>query len=357
MSGRMTTLERMQHVFEHKAPDRVPIIELPWGATIERWRREGLPEGVDFVEFLDLDRVGHVRVDNSPRFPARVVEETDEYVIRTSAWGATSKQWKHAASTPEFLDFAVKTPDDWVKAKARMTPSDDRIPWAYLEENYPAWRKSGAWVVAHGWFGFDVTHSWFIGTEQLLVALAEEPDWCLDMFTTELELNLALLDRVWEAGFHFDAFMWPDDMGYKYTQFFSLDMYRRLLRPVHERAVQWAHAKGVPACLHSCGNIEPFLPDLVGMGIDYLNPLEVKAGMDPVKVKREYGDKLVLHGGISALLWNDVDAMEEHIRRLLPVLMENGGYIFATDHSVPSNVTLADFTRIVNLVKEIGRYG
>jgi uroporphyrinogen decarboxylase len=90
--------------------------------------------------------------------------------------------------------------------------------------------------------------------------------------------------------------------------------------------------------------------------VDGLNPLEVKAGVDPLAVKREFGDRLLLHGGFNALLWNDVEAMEAAVRENLPVLMENGGYIFATDHSTPSNVSLEAFKRIVAVVKEVGRY-
>lgn len=353
----LTTAERIERMFEHRPADRVPIIEYPWAATIERWRREGLPSGVDFTNFFDLDRIAGISVDNSPRFPAGVIEETDEYVIRTSAWGATSRQWKHQASTPEFLDFAVKTPDDWQRAKERMQPSDDRIPWETLRNNYGKWQEQGAWIIAHGWFGFDVTHSWFIGTEQLLVALAEQPEWCVDMFRTELELDLALLDRVWDAGHRFAALVWPDDMGYKYNQFFSLDMYRDLLKPIHRRAIEWAHAKGIHACLHSCGNVNPFVPELVDMGLEYINPLEVKAGMDPLQLKRDYGNRLVLHGGVSALLWDgDVAVMEAHLRDFLPTMKANGGYIFATDHSVPSSVSLNEFRQIVNAVKEAGTY-
>jgi uroporphyrinogen decarboxylase len=164
------------------------------------------------------------------------------------------------------------------------------------------------------------------------------------------------LDRVWDAGYQFDELRWYDDMGYKQNQFFSLKMYRELLKPFHQKAVDWAHAKGIRAYLHSCGDIRPFIPELVEMGLDGLNPLEVKAGVDPLAVKREFGDRLLLHGGFNALLWNDVEEMEAAVRGDLPVLMEGGGYIFATDHSTPSNVSLQDFRRIVQVVKEVGRY-
>lgn len=352
----LTTHERVQRMYAHQEADRVPITDSPWQTTITRWRREGMPADVDYVDYFGLDRFVHVGVDNSPRFPERVVEETDEYVVNTTRWGATLRNWKHITSTPEWLDFRVKGPDEWREAKERMTPTSDRIPWARLKANYGQWREQGAWIAAGFWFGFDVTHSRMVGTERFLMAMVTDPDWCVDVFSHYLDICIALWDQVWESGYTFDSIRWPDDMGYKLNQFFSVDMYRDLLKPVHKRAIEWAHAKGIVAHLHSCGNVNPLVPELIDIGLDGLNPLEVKAGMDPVHVKRTYGDALLLHGGINAVLWDQAEEIEDEMRRVVPVLKENGGYIFSSDHSVPSSVSLEDFRRITTLAKELGAY-
>jgi uroporphyrinogen decarboxylase len=352
----LTTHERFQRVFEHRQPDRVPFQDYPWGATVERWRREGLPAGVDWLDYFGLDHVAGMGANNSPRFPVRTLEETDEYVVHTTDWGATLKDWKHAGGTPEFIDFVITSPDEWAKAKPRMTPTRDRVDWSHLKKNYPAWREKGWWVTAGLWFGFDVTHSWMVGTERFLMALVEYPEWCVDMWRAQLELQIALYDMAWEAGYRFDCVTWPDDLGYKHNQFMSMKMYRELLKPVHKRAVDWAHSKGAFAHLHSCGDVNPFVPEFVELGFDALNPLEVKAGMDPSALKKQFGDRLVLHGGINAVLWDDTEAISAEIARILPVVMQNGGYIFSSDHSIPSSVSFADFTRIVELVKKLGTY-
>ena len=353
----MTTHERFTRMFAHQEADRIPVIDSPWGATIERWQREGMPADVSYVDYFDLDRVAGIGADNGPRLPTRTLEETDDYRVYTTSWGATMKQWKHIASTPEFLDFTVKDRDGWAVAKARMAPDHDRVDWKALAANYRGWRDKGYWIQAGGWFGFDITHSWFVGTELLLMAMLEDPDWCVEMFTHELEVDLALFDRVWDAGYTFDALCWPDDMGYKHNQFFSLGTYRELLRPIHQRAIAWAHAKGIKAHLHSCGDINPLVPELIGLGLDALNPLEVKAGMDPLALKRQYGDALVFHGGINAVLWDDFDAIAAEMRQVIPALKAGGGYIFSSDHSVPSSVSLAQFRAITTLAKELGSYG
>jgi uroporphyrinogen decarboxylase len=108
--------------------------------------------------------------------------------------------------------------------------------------------------------------------------------------------------------------------------------------------------------MHSCGDVNPFLPELIEIGVDGLNPLEVKAGMDPLHLKKTYGRQLLLHGGINAVLWNDLSAIEAEMRKVLPVVKENGGYIFASDHSIPQSVSLEGFRRIMALAKELGKY-
>lgn len=352
----MTTHERMTRMYNHQEADRIPVTDSPWNATIERWQREGMPVDAHYVDFFGLDKIAHIGVDNSPRYPVEVVEETEDYIVHTTQWGATLKNWKHIASTPEFMDFTIKSPDTWLVAKKRMVPTPDRIPWDMLKQQHATWRNQGYWIEAGLWFGFDVTHSWTVGTERLLMALIDNPEWCSDMFNHFLDVNISLMDQVWEAGFTFDAVSWPDDMGYKHNQFFSLRTYRQLIKPVHQRAVEWAHAKGVKVRLHSCGDVNPFIPEFIDIGIDALNPLEVKAGMDPCAIKGAYGDHLVLHGGINAVYWDDKEKIEAEMRRVIPIVKENGGYIFSSDHSVPSSVSLDNFRTIINLAKTLGRY-
>ena len=352
----MTTYERFKRMFEHREADRIPIIDSPWAGTIRRWQREGMPAGVDWRDYFEIDKSDAIGVDITPRYEVKVLEDTDRYQIVTTPWGVTLKNFKELDSTPEFIDYTVTTPEAWEEAKARMTLDDDRIPWDWLKKNYDRLRAEGHWIEASFWFGFDVTHSWMSGTETILIAMYEDPDWVRDMFDTYLDRCIALFERVWDAGYHFDAIYWPDDMGYKGTTFFSNEMYRELLRPTHERAVKWAHDRGIYAHLHSCGDVMTRVDDLVEIGIDCLNPLEVKAGMEPLTLKEKYGDKLTLHGGINAVLWDDRDAIVSEIERCVPVLKANGGYIFSSDHSIPNSVSLENMKAIMEAVKRAGKY-
>jgi len=352
----MTSKERFTRMFEHREADRVPIIDSPWEGTILRWHREGMPVGVDWRDYLDVDKSESIHVDNSPRYEQRVLEETDKFKITTTSWGVTLKNFKVADSTPEFLDFKVKTPEAWEEAKQRMTVSRDRIPWARLKENYPKWVADGRWINGEFWFGFDVAHSWMSGTETMLIAMLEDPEWFRDIVDTFLDRTIALYDIIWDEGYRFDSIFWCDDMGYKGTTFFSNDLYRELLMPAHKRAIDWAHNHGIKAHLHSCGNVMTRIPLLMDIGLDALNPIEIKAGMDLLGLKRDYGDKLVLHGGADATKLDKPELIIPYIKETLPIVKQNGGYIFSSDHSVPNTVSLDTFRQVVETVKEYGAY-
>ena len=138
---KMTTHERFQRMYEHREADRIPIIDSPWNGTLSRWKREGMPENVDWRDFFDVDKVEPIGIDISPRYERKILEETERYVIFTSEWGVTMKQFKEEDSTPEFLDFTVVTPERWEEAKARMTLDRDRVNWAYLKKNYDRWKR------------------------------------------------------------------------------------------------------------------------------------------------------------------------------------------------------------------------
>ena len=352
----MTTRERMELTYAHREADRAPFYDFPWESTIERWHAEGLPEKVSWEDHFALDRTYTIAVDNSPRYPVEILEQTAEYTVHRTAWGVTIREWNQHGGTPEFLDYTVTDKDSWSKARQRMTPSRDRIDWKKLEREYRVRRQRGDWFEALAWFGFDVTHSWMLGTERLLVALIEDPEWCRDMFGHYLDVSLELLEMVWDAGYEFDVLTWYDDLGFKLGQFMSVDMYRELLKPYHRQAVEWAHSHGIKVRLHSCGDIRPFLPEFHDIGIDCLNPLEVKAGIDPLELKRGWGDKLVLHGGLNVVLWDSPEEIIAEIERVVPTLKGGGGYIFASDHSIPDSVDFATFSRIVEAYKRTAAY-
>ena len=351
----MTTHERVLLSYQHKEADRVPVIDVPWGTTIQRWQREGMPENTDFIEYLGLDRICKFDVDNSPRFPVKILGEDEKFVTRTNEWGATIKEQRGVTSSIEFLDYSIRDWDEWREAKARMTVSDDRIPWQRLQDNYKKWKEEGWWIRGRMNFGFQHT-TLCMGLPDCLIAMIEDPELVSDMMNTQLDIAIALLEKAWDAGYPFDELSWDDDMGYKNAQFFSVEMYRELIRPVHKRAIDWAHAHGAVTHMHTCGDVRPLVPELIDIGLDALNALEVKAGMDPAMLKETYGGDILLRGGFDPQFWTDRDYTARNIAQLLPVMKKGGGYIFSSDHSIPDTVSLEDYRFVLENVRKYGAY-
>jgi uroporphyrinogen decarboxylase len=94
-----------------------------------------------------------------------------------------------------------------------------------------------------------------------------------------------------------------------------------------------------------------------GRIVDLLEPLEVKAGMDPLQLKASYGEQLALKGGLNALLFWEPEKLWAEMERVVPAMKENGGYIVGTDHSIPDNASLDTYRQFVRLAKDLGSYG
>ena len=353
----MTTRERLLRTYKHQETDRILMIDSAWEGTQRRWYNEGMPKNMSWQEYFGFDTIVNVHPNNSPCFPHKIIEETDRYRIVTTEWGATQKQFKELDSTPETLDFYYSTPERWEEAKEKMLEyHEDRIPWNRLKNEAAKWETNGEFRQLTVWFGFDVAHSHMAGTENILIGMYEDPKWVMDIFDTYLTSSLNMCQKILDARYKFDGIFWYDDMGYKGSPFFSTEMYRELLKPFHKKAVDWAHERGLVTELHSCGFIEPHIPDLVDIGVEMLNPLEIKAGMDPKKLKDLYGDKLAFHGGINAQLWDKPELVRAEMERIIPIMKEGGGYVFASDHSIPNSVSFETMKMIADLAHKLGKY-
>ena len=122
--------------------------------------------------------------------------------------------------------------------------------------------------------------------------------------------------------------------------------------------IDFAHGHGMPVIMHSCGFIEPLLPHIIEAGIDCLQVIEVKAGMDPLRIHKNYGDRLSLMGGIDIRVLNtgDTRAIDAELESKIPLLKAGYGYVLHTDHSVPPSVPYETYRYFVQKGLELGQY-
>ena len=352
----MTSRERIDAALHFKEADRVAIQDGPWGTTIDRWHQEGLPAGVGPHEYFGYEMMG-VGANMSMRLPTETIEETDEYIIQRNAQGGIEKNWKQATSTPEKIDFLIKTRADWEEHKPRLAWSSDRVDLQAVRETERAARQQGKWFHFSGAFGYDHTQG-IVGSERLLMAMAEEPEWVEDMFMTQARLLVQAAEEMIEGGIELDGAFVYDDMGYRNASLFSPAMFMRYEFPGHKLVYDFFHSHGLKVILHSCGRVKGLIPGLLQAGLDCLQPVEVKAGMDLIGLKDQHGTRLAFMGGIDvrAMAHPDPAIIAEEIASKIPYAMKGGGYIYHSDHSVPDNVSFQQYCRVIELVRKYGTY-
>jgi uroporphyrinogen decarboxylase len=175
----------------------------------------------------------------------------------------------------------------------------------------------------------------------MLMGMALDPEWVLDMVMTYARMTIMHLDTLFAEEGVPDFMFFYEDMGFKDKPFMSPAMYEELVMPGHKLLFDHAHAKGMKTVVHSCGFVEPLVPGLIRAGMDCLQAMEVKAGMDMPRLAAQYGDQITFCGNIDIriIASNDRAAIDAELnRKILPVLKMGSGYLLHSDHSIPPDV-------------------
>lgn len=266
-------------------------------------------------------------------------------------WGIRTKRTDYGTgSYNEFCDFPL--------AGVTEPAALDAYPWPdpanYDDAGFPellAAVNPGHYraVMVPGGNPFEI-YCWLAGLEEAMVNLALAPEAverALDHITSFFEERLRRV--LTAAGDSIDLVFLADDLGSQSGLLLSNDMYRAILQPCHRRLTETIHrtAPHVKAAFHSDGAVFDVIPHLIDAGIDVLEAVQVDAaGMDPARLKREFGRDLCFHGGISVqqlLPHSDPATVERECQRLVGIFGEDGGYIAAPTHAVqvgtpPENV-------------------
>ncbi len=369
----LTKLERMRKALRHEEPDRVPISDFFWGSFIRRWREElDLPEDANPYYHYDLDWIVTVpNMDPQIRSFETIKEDDQEVVVRTG-YGAILRK-KFDAPMPESVGFDTDTIE---KLEAfEFDAADDRRRYFEAGDNQIAGvgdgfeRNSPAWVetVKKLRPDFPVFGSMaecsecftrLIGPENTMLWIGMYPDkmaeqlerigqFYLDCIKAEIQAADGLLDGM---------VIWGD-VAYKKATFVSPDYWRTHYKPWVKAMVEECHRHDLPVIYHGCGNVSMIFEDFIEIGIDSYNPLEAKAGMDSVELRKQFGHKIGFCGNSDMQIWEtgDKDRIRQEVLRKLNAA-KGGGFIFQSDHSVSSSVSGQTYDYIVKLVREHGTY-
>ncbi len=335
----MIPRERVFEALAHREPDRVPLYLWVFSqkavvADIEA--RHGSVE--QFYDLLDLDMC--------QTFPSKglLADRADPSgaVVVDTPYG------RSAYGDPLSLEEALDAP---------LTDPDDEALYGHIRrevEHHRGRRGRAIFLQTPGVFE---ASNGLIGLEVHLAEMALRPHLVRRLYDRIASWNHRYIENAVEIGV--DVVHVSDDWGMNHAMLFSPRMWWELVHPGEKVTTDFARSCGIPLSLHCDGYLMDVMDGVVDLGFQCLHPVQASAGMDPVRVKREYGDVLTLYGGLdvrTTLGRDDRDRVRDEVRWAMRELKPGGGFIFCTSHMVQPGTPLAEVEQAYQVALEESWY-
>ena len=382
----MNSRERVLLALDHKEPDRVPF---DLGATyvtgIHRgaynpWRQAlGLPpteikifEMLQQLAWVDEDMVEILGVDVRPVTPGGSltfhleIQDRGDYTCFYDEWGIGWRMPKGYGLYYDMFDhpLAGEITEAEIKSLRSPDPYDPaRIAGMRARAQQVAVEQQRAVVVTQMTAGITEIAAWTRGFEDFYADLAAKPDIIAMLLDKVNAVKMAYWERALdEVGEYVDVMMLGDDFAGQDRLLMSPRTWRKLVKPRLKELFDLMHSKSKARLfLHSCGSVREVIPDLIEIGLDILNPVQVSAaGMDSAVLKQEFGKDLVFWGGgvdtQNVLPHGTPGQVRTEVRRRLEDWMPGGGYVFNPVHNIQSDVPTENLMAMWETLLEYGKY-
>jgi uroporphyrinogen decarboxylase len=238
----------------------------------------------------------------------------------------------------EYIEEKMNMEPDDIKPEHWMDPDDPRIYEGALKLKRQYGEDKA--IAVHVWGVVESVYG-FSGIEKTLVLMAAEPEFAAELFSKVCDFSARVVSNLLAIGI--DILHITGDVGANGNMLFSPELYRTLVKPFDSRIIKPAIEKNVPVSLHSCGYCMPVIPDWIEMGVSMIHPIQESAGMDLFEVKKLYGDRITINGGLDlrrlcVLKENEV---EQYVKPRMEALKKGGGFIYNTAHTVQPDTSLA----------------
>jgi uroporphyrinogen decarboxylase len=212
--------------------------------------------------------------------------------------------------------------------------------------------------------GFVELAAWTRGFARFYPDLVTNLDWMTYLMDTIIDLKLAY----WEialpmVGDYADVVQEADDLAGQFGLLINPETYRKIIKPRHKKIMDFIKARSkAKIFFHSCGAIREIIPDLIEIGIDIINPVQVSAvGMESGALKRDFGKDMSFWGGLvdtqGVFTTGTPAQVRDDVRRRIDDLAPGGGLIAATVHNIQANVPPENIMAMWETLQEYGQYG
>lgn len=381
---KLTSRERVKIALNHQEPDRVPV-DIGGGSSTsivvegyEKLRDHlGLPAGKTKIlskafraAKIDEDVVKKLGVDVIPvnlkgASKAQSGDSKNRDTFR-DGWGVV---WEKVANpygyywevaVPPLKDAAIEDLEkhNWPDPEdpKRIEGLAEEVKYLYQNTDYalmggPVFKS--LWELAYMLRGFDT----------LLMDLYLNPDFVHALFRKITDIDKKVTDKYLKVvGRYIQVVRGADDLATQDGLLFSPEMYRKFIKPYQAEYFAFVKERtDAKVFYHSCGDVGPLINDLIEIGVDVLNPVQVstKTLGDTARLKEEFGDRISFWGGIDTqevLPAGSPEQVEEEIKRRIKDLGPGGGYVVASVHNIQPDVPAENICRMVEAAHRFGEY-
>lgn len=355
--------DRVLAALNHESTDRVPIdfggtyVSTIYYSAYDRLKeRLGISTGAKTVNVSPIRRLAVVepevqdRFDADTRYLALGNYEGDQKVLDEDTyydeWGVT---WRKAGDGPFiYVDgpfFGVKKPGIELLESHDWPDADNPGYTRGLAERAAALRRDSDHAIILNLPVGIVHQAQFVrGFTESMIDLYRNRAFIERLYGIITDWYVRVASNALEAaGGNVDIVFFGDDLASQQAPLFDPEIYRAVIKPHHRRMIETIKGFGAPKVLyHSCGAVTPLIEDLIEIGVDALNPVQVTAaGMEPAGLKEAFGDRIAFWGGISTqkvLPFGTPDEVRADVRHTIDCLGKNGGYVLNSVHNLQADV-------------------
>ncbi len=382
----MKPRERLELALNHKEADRIPIdlggtgcssihkraylkTAAFLGISIDDVKIAGQVQQLPYLDEKLLEFLGaDVRMVQLPpaSAPAVHVYEEGDFYAYTDRWGAKLHMPKDGGLYFNWVDFPLREATmealetyKWPQIDPPGYRAQLRKQAQYLFENTD-YALAGSAIIGGGVFEQPART---MGLENFLMALVSAPAFADRLMERITDLYIESCEKyLEEVGEYLTVFTYWDDLCTQDGWMISPELYRKMIKPKQRRLVEAIKRKtDVKVYYHGCGAVFDLIPDLIEIGIDILNPVQVSArDMDTQRLKRIYGSDITFWGGgvdtQSVLPFGTPEKVADEVKRRIDDLAPGGGFVFAAVHNIQAYVPPRNIVTVFETAREYGRY-
>lgn len=356
----MDSRERVAITLAHEVPDRIPMNFRAVDAVAERLMRHF---GTDYEGLLQRFKVDFREI--TPPYVGKELPVLSDGTI-LDYWGVGRSIVQHADGGRDMMvtHHPLKNAHTVEDVKNHNWP---KVEWFDMSVVPSLCRENRGYALSthgihvEGYHGVFHMLTYLFGMENGIMYLASRPDLINAAIEEIMKFFVSYYDNFLKAGGgEIDLLFYKDDFGSQNSQLISAKMFREFFLPTIRQLVDLAGSHDVKFVQHSCGAIFKFIPDFIDAGVAVLDPIQVTAkGMDIVELKKEFGDRLVFHGGIDTQVLMPTgtpDDVRSATRRTIEVLGARGGYFFSPAHRFQADTGNENILAAYETAHEYGDY-